>query len=111
MTINVVLNLSLWRFIYSSFDIQGVRGYKQGNRVGYNMISIRALSQLIYFTYIFIHIIFYALGARHGLLDGGPSHSGPLLRPSESLQSGISGTNPRHFLAPLSWKPVNYIYS
>jgi hypothetical protein len=29
------------------------RGYKKGNRVGYNMISIRTLSLFIYFTYIF----------------------------------------------------------
>jgi hypothetical protein len=27
------------------------------------------------------------------LLDGGPSHSGPLLRPSESMQGVASGTN------------------
>jgi hypothetical protein len=30
------------------------------------------------------------------LLDGGPSHSRPLLRPSESMRGGTSGTNPRH---------------
>jgi hypothetical protein len=29
------------------------------------------------------------------LLDGGLSHSRPLLRPSESLQGGTLGTNPR----------------
>jgi hypothetical protein len=31
------------------------------NRVGYNMIIIRTLSLLVYFTYIFIDIIIYAL--------------------------------------------------
>jgi hypothetical protein len=33
---------------------QGGRGYKKGNRVGYNMISIRTLSLLTYFTYMTI---------------------------------------------------------
>jgi hypothetical protein len=28
------------------------------------------------------------------LLDGGPSHSGPLLGPSESMRVGTLGTNP-----------------
>jgi hypothetical protein len=36
------------------------RGYKEGNQVSYNMISIRTLSPLAYFTYIFIDIIIYA---------------------------------------------------
>jgi hypothetical protein len=39
------------------------RGYKECNRVGYNMISIRTLSLLVYFTYIFIDIIIYTLGS------------------------------------------------
>jgi hypothetical protein len=39
------------------------RGYKEGNRVGCNMISIRTLSLLVYFTYNFIDIIIYALGS------------------------------------------------
>jgi hypothetical protein len=30
------------------------------------------------------------------LLDGGPSHSGPLLGPSEFMQGGTPGTNPHH---------------
>jgi hypothetical protein len=34
------------------------------------------------------------------LQDGGPSHSGPLLRPSESMRGGTLGTNPRQ--QPLS---------
>jgi hypothetical protein len=38
------------------------RGYKEGNRVGYNMIPIKIVSMLAYFTYIFIDIIIYALG-------------------------------------------------
>jgi hypothetical protein len=33
-------------------------------------------------------------GARLGLLDGGSSHNGTLLGPSESLRGGTSGTNP-----------------
>jgi hypothetical protein len=37
------------------------RGYKEGNRLGYNMITIKTLSPLAYFTYIFIDIIFYAM--------------------------------------------------
>jgi hypothetical protein len=39
------------------------RGYKECNRVGYNMISIRTLSLLDYFIYIFIDIIIYTLGS------------------------------------------------
>jgi hypothetical protein len=30
----------------------------------------------------------------YNLLDGGSSHSGPLLEPSESMRGGTSGTNP-----------------
>jgi hypothetical protein len=30
----------------------------------------------------------------YNLLDGGPSHSGPLIGSSESMQGGTSGTNP-----------------
>jgi hypothetical protein len=37
-------------------------GYKEGNRVGYNMISIRNLSLFAYFTYVSIDIAIYALG-------------------------------------------------
>jgi hypothetical protein len=48
---------------------QGARGYKEGNRVGYNMIQIKILSLLGYFTYIFIDIIIYAWGARHDHLQ------------------------------------------
>jgi hypothetical protein len=36
------------------------------DRVGYNMIPIRTLSILVYFTYIFIDIIIYALGIMLG---------------------------------------------
>jgi hypothetical protein len=32
------------------------------------------------------------------LLDGGPSHSGPLLKPSESMRDDTSGTNPHHLI-------------
>jgi hypothetical protein len=45
------------------FVCNGGRGYKEGNRVGYNMIPIRTLSLFAYFTYISIDIIFYALGS------------------------------------------------
>jgi hypothetical protein len=34
-----------------------------GNRVSYNMILIRTLSLLAYFTYIFLDIVIYALGS------------------------------------------------
>jgi hypothetical protein len=38
-------------------------------------------------------------------LDGGPSHNGPLVRPSKSMRGGTLGTNPRQ--QPLSaWKVV-----
>jgi hypothetical protein len=37
------------------------RDYKESNQLGYNMIPIRTLSLLTYFTYIFIDIIIYTL--------------------------------------------------
>jgi hypothetical protein len=39
------------------------RGYKEGNRVVYDMIPIRTLSLLTFFTDIFIDIIIYVLGS------------------------------------------------
>jgi hypothetical protein len=50
-----------WGCLYPSFYIQGGRGYMEGNRVGYNMIPIRTLSLLVYFTDISIDINIYAL--------------------------------------------------
>jgi hypothetical protein len=47
--------------LYPSFYIQGGWDYNEGNRVGYNMIAIRTLSLLTYFTHIFIDRIIYAL--------------------------------------------------
>jgi hypothetical protein len=58
-----VVDLSLVGCLYPSFYIQGGRGYKEGNRVGYDMIPIRTLSLLANFTYISIDIIIYALGS------------------------------------------------
>jgi hypothetical protein len=34
-------------------------------------------------------------------LDGGPSQSGPLLGPYESMRGGTPGTNPHHTLCPI----------
>jgi hypothetical protein len=62
MAIGVVLKMSPVGCTYPSFYIQG-GGYKEGNRVIYNMIPIRTLSLLVYFTYIFIYIIIYDLGS------------------------------------------------
>jgi Trk-type K+ transport system membrane component len=62
--------------------IQEGQGYKEGNRASYNMIPIRTLSLLTYFTYIFIDIIIYALRSMPwssgifwmvGLVVAGPS--------------------------------------
>jgi hypothetical protein len=33
------------------------------------------------------------------LLNGGSSHSGPLLEPSESMRGGTLGSNPRHMVS------------
>jgi hypothetical protein len=63
MAIGIVVVFSPWRCIYPSFYIQGGQGYKEGNRVGYNMIPIMTLSLLAYFTDISIDIIIYALGS------------------------------------------------
>jgi hypothetical protein len=81
----------------------GGQGYKEGNRVGYNMIPIRTLSLLAYFT----NIAIYALGST-------PWSSGifwmvvgrivldPLLGPSESMWDGSMSTNPRQ-QPPSDW--------
>jgi hypothetical protein len=58
-----VVDLSTMGCIYPSFYFQRGRGYKEGKRVGYNIISIKTLYLLVYFTYILIHIIIYALGS------------------------------------------------
>jgi hypothetical protein len=58
-----LLDLSPLGCLYPSFYIQAGRGYKEGNQVSYNMIPIRTLSLLAYFTYIPIDIIIYALGS------------------------------------------------
>jgi hypothetical protein len=62
MTIDivVVIVLVVWGVPLPSFYIQGGRGYKEGNRGGYNMIPIRTLSLLAYYIYI-IDIIIYTL--------------------------------------------------
>jgi hypothetical protein len=41
------------------------------------------------------------------LLDGGSSHSGPFLGPSESMRGGILGTNPRQ-QRPSAWQVSRY---
>jgi hypothetical protein len=76
------------------------RGYKEGNRVGYNMIPIMTLSLLAYFTYIFIYIIIYALWST-SWYSGifwmvGWVISEPHLGPSESIRDGTSGSNTHH---------------
>jgi hypothetical protein len=60
MTIAVVLK-SFGGCLYPSFYIQVGQCYKEDNRVGYNMIPIRTLSLVAYFTHIFMYIIIYAL--------------------------------------------------
>jgi hypothetical protein len=45
--------------LYPPFIFNG--GYKEGNQVNYNMITIRTLSLLAYFTYISMDIIIYDL--------------------------------------------------
>jgi hypothetical protein len=64
MAIGVVVVVVLLRGLYLSFYIQGGRGYNEGNRVGDNMILIKTLPLLAYFTYIFIDIIIYVLVSR-----------------------------------------------
>jgi hypothetical protein len=64
VVIGLVLTSSPFRGASTQpFISKGVRGYKEGNGVGYNMIPIRTLSLLAYFTYIFIDIIIYTLGS------------------------------------------------
>jgi hypothetical protein len=62
--VTVVVDSSLWVPLPLLLYPRG-RSYKEDNRVGYNMIPIRIISLLAYFTYIVIDIIIYTLGARH----------------------------------------------
>jgi hypothetical protein len=98
MVIDIVVVLPLWGCIYPSFYMQGGRGYKKGNRVSYDMIPIRNLSLLAYFTYIIIVLLSMPWEAHHGpqnLLDGGQSHNRHLLGPFESTRGGTLGTTLR----------------
>jgi hypothetical protein len=62
------------------------------------MILIRTLSTCLFYIY-FYRYNFLLLGEHvmvfWNLLNGGPSHSGPLLGPSESVRGGTPDTNPR----------------
>jgi hypothetical protein len=60
--VRLVLSYPLWVPLPLLLYSRG-RCYKEDNRVGYNMISIRTLSLLACFTYISIDIIIYALGS------------------------------------------------
>jgi hypothetical protein len=83
-----------------------VRGYKEGNRVGYNnIIPIRTLSLLAYFyRYSYLHLGEHDM-VLWNLLHDGMSCIGPLLGPSESMRGGTPGTNPRHIQnAEFTWE-------
>jgi hypothetical protein len=69
MAIGVAVSIVLLGASTPPFIPKGGRGYKEGNRVGYNMTPTRTLSLLTYFTYITIDAIIYALGAHHCLLE------------------------------------------
>jgi hypothetical protein len=80
-----------------------VRDYREGNRIGYNMISLYLYLPIIYiYIYIYIDIIIYAehVMVFWNLLNGRSSRSRPLLEPSKSMQGG---TNPRQ-QPPSSWQ-------
>jgi hypothetical protein len=49
--------------LYPSFYIQWGEVIRKVNRVGYNMIPIKTLSLLTFYTYILIDIIIYTLGS------------------------------------------------
>jgi hypothetical protein len=59
----LMLRLFFWGASTRTFYIQGGRGYKEGNWVCYNVIPIRTLSLLDYFTYISIDIVSIHWGA------------------------------------------------
>jgi hypothetical protein len=63
VTVGLVLSCPLEVPLPLLLYLGGGGGYKEGNRVDYNMISIRTLSLLAYFTYIFIDIIIYTSGS------------------------------------------------
>jgi hypothetical protein len=99
VTVGLVLTCPLEVPLPLLLYLGGGGGYKEGNRVDYNMISIRTLSLLAYFTYIFYRYNYLCLGKHVMVLwilpDGGPSHSRPLLGPYKSMWGGTLGTNPR----------------
>jgi hypothetical protein len=94
-----LLDLSYWGASTPPFISKG-RGYKEGNRVTYNMIPIRTLSLLAYFTDIAI----YALGSMPWSSRIFWMVGRVVLDPSLGYLSpcgGTSGTNPRHSIYAL----------
>jgi hypothetical protein len=68
--------------LYPSFYIQGGPGYKEGNRVGYNIIPIKTISTCLFYIYSYRYN-YLRLGEQAMVLwnlpDGGSSRSGPLV--------------------------------
>jgi hypothetical protein len=55
MVIDVVVVVFLGG-LYPSFYIQGGRGYKESNRVGYNMITVKTLSTCLFYRHSYLHL-------------------------------------------------------
>jgi hypothetical protein len=106
MTIDMVVEVVRVGCPCPSFYTQRGRDYNEGNQVGYNMISIRTLYLLIYFTYTLIDIIIYALGSTlwstRIFWMVGRVVADPLLGPSDSMWGGTPHTNPRQ-QPPSAW--------
>jgi hypothetical protein len=92
--VRLVLTYPL-RCLYPSFYSQEGWVYKKGNRVGYNIISIRTISLFAYFTDITIYALGNTLWSSEifWIIE---SHIGSLLRSSESIWNSILGTNHHH---------------
>jgi hypothetical protein len=101
MAIVLFVSVVFWGASTPHFISKG-RGYKKGNRIGYNMIPIRTLSLPAYFTYIFIDIIIYALGSTPWSSEIFWMMGRVVADPSLGLPSicggrgGIPGINPCH---------------
>jgi hypothetical protein len=62
-SVGIVFSCPLWVPLPLLLYPRG-QGYKEGNRISYNMIPIKTISLLTYFTYIPIDTIIYALWSK-----------------------------------------------
>jgi hypothetical protein len=97
MIIGVVVDFFLWgastpHFIYKGVKVTSKVTESVTHDPNYDSISI-CLFYIYFYRYNYLCLEDYVMCICN-LLDCEPSRSGSILRPSESMRSGILGTNP-----------------